>query len=279
MNKLFGYSGGKQKHNYIINSIIMRSNKDIYCEPFLGSGFTFLNLKKEFKVYHIAEKSRVLLNIFKQGIENKDIFQFKDYFYKKNKEYNGINTYDGFYAYRKYYNENVYKLNNLECAFGTIILISNCINSMFRENENGIGFNNSFGNRFLSKYKINNIYNAFNYLQKLKGKVLYYIDYKDIRINDALYFLDPPYFNSNINYSGWFENDTKNMLDFYNLKDNDIIYTDILNKYGDIKFKNKIFLQNIKNISPNRKRELSKKEVLYSNIFINDLEVVSHFIF
>ena len=62
----------------------------------------------------------------------------------------------------------------------------------------------------------------------------------------------------------WIDSDG-NHITTAELKENDYLYTDIENKYGDTFFQNKLFLQNIKNIGPIRKEESFLKEVLYFN--------------
>ena len=45
MNKFFRYSGAKDKFTSLIN-INIKTDKKIYCEPFIGSGAVLFNLNK-----------------------------------------------------------------------------------------------------------------------------------------------------------------------------------------------------------------------------------------
>ena len=73
-----------------------------------------------------------------------------------------------------------------------------------------------------------------------------------------------PYYLSNLANNYWNETNTKTLVENLNL-DNDIIYSDIKNAYGDTKFKNYIEPNILKNISPSRKKETLHKEVFYYN--------------
>jgi len=55
MRKLYTYMGSKDRHLDLLNSIIENSNAKNYCEPFLGSGSVFLNLKKDFEKYYLND--------------------------------------------------------------------------------------------------------------------------------------------------------------------------------------------------------------------------------
>ena len=50
MNKFFRYSGCKDKFTSIINANI-KTDKQIYCEPFAGSGAVLFNLNRQFNKY------------------------------------------------------------------------------------------------------------------------------------------------------------------------------------------------------------------------------------
>lgn len=55
MRKLYTYMGSKDRHLNLLNSIIENSTSKNYCEPFLGSGSVFLNLKKDFEKYYLND--------------------------------------------------------------------------------------------------------------------------------------------------------------------------------------------------------------------------------
>jgi hypothetical protein len=255
--------GSKDRYLDIINNKINSSKKDIYVEYFLGSGIVFFNLQKNFKEYHLAEKDRVLLNCYKQIIYNIDPDEAIKYF-NTMENYYKYNTYDGFYKYREYFNEKLWKTDSKEEALGIIILVTICINNMYRFGNNG--FNSSYGDRFLTEFKKRRIKLLIQYVQKFKKNINFYEDYREcLNIKNSCCFIDPPYFKVDMaNSNGWNENELKYLLNNLDYK-NDIIYTDIKNKIGDKFFNKSMKLDKLKNISPNRKEETLHDERLYFN--------------
>lgn len=261
--------GSKDRYIEDINRYIHKSNKKIYVEPFLGGGSIFLNLYKNFDYYFLSEKDENLINIYKHAMDDIKENEFSLYFKNISKNYK-VNTYNDFYSFRDYFNNTLWKSNTKEEAFALIILSTICINNMYRFGKNG--FNQSFGNGFLTDMKIKRIENTFKYLSQRKNSIVIENDYKKVlNINDALYFCDPPYYKANMaNSSNWGEEDTKYLLNSLNYKDNDILYTDIENESGNNIFKYKQKLSMLKNISPNRKIETVHNEILYSTFKIKN---------
>ena len=64
MNKFFRYSGAKDKFTSLIN-INIKTDKKIYCEPFIGSGAVLFNLNKSFDKYIINDIDRNIIRIYK----------------------------------------------------------------------------------------------------------------------------------------------------------------------------------------------------------------------
>jgi len=274
--KLFNYMGSKLRHINIINEYIKMSDKKVYAEPFLGSGCVFLNLEKEFDRYYLCEKDDNVYRLFKNIIENIEVEDFTDYFNDTLKTYQ-LNQYDDYYSYREMWNNDLWQSDKKEESFGLIMLSCCCINSMFRFGKNG--FNQGFGGRFINKEKIDRSEKTIEYIKNKKDRIFLYDNYNKLfELNNALVFLDPPYFKNPLGNGSWDEDKTKYMLDFFNKKNNDIIYTDIDNSHGEALFKNKYKLDIIKNISPNRKGEILLDEVIYSN-FYNKEQIKSNKLF
>jgi len=266
MNKLFGYMGSKQKYIDIINSKINESDKKVYTEPFLGSGSIFINLTRQFDKYYISENQKDILNIFKWMPQITVKFA-KEYFNKVKKDID-YNTKQGFYEFREYWNNTLRERYNELSALGLIILITNSINNMARFGPNG--YNQSYGSRYLTDFKKKRIFNTIKYLGKIKDKIEYFNDYKDCieSLHDSVIFVDPPYYLAPMYTCNWDEKDTKNMLDELNLEDNNVIYTDIENPYGNTRFKNKIELKKTKKGQTNPttgKRKKLLNEIMYFN--------------
>ena len=68
------------------------------------------------------------------------------------------------------------------------------------------------------------------------------------------------------NHNNWSKQNLEKMFSILDFDSNDIIYFDIENGIGNKYFENKIFLNKIKNISPNRKEEKILNEVCYYSI-------------
>jgi site-specific DNA-adenine methylase len=273
MNKLFGYMGGKARYVDILNTYINKSDKNIYVEPFLGSGVVLLNLEKEFDQYIVGELNSSLLNIFNQLSKNSEDkiistiekFESKINFRKK----------EEFYKFRDWWNERLYKTNTFAEAIGLIILITCSINNASRFGPNG--YNQSFGNRFFTDVKKKKLMNAAKRLRSLNGKIIFCNDWSLCLLpktkNNALCYLDPPYYLSTgagINGKVWTEIDAALMIKKVKAMNYDVVYTDIKNPYGDMNFKNHKKLNILKegSVRPGKSKRYGKtyNEVLYYKI-------------
>lgn len=261
--QLFGYAGSKQKHLKTINKFISASTKEIYVEPFLGSGAVLLNLEKEFKEYHIAEKYNSIINVFKWISKDENYYNKFEKFYLENYS---IRNYDEFYKFREYYNTQLLNSSVIEESFAIIMLAQHCINRMFRENDNTKNFNSSFGNRFLNRIHLNYIKVSCQRIYGIRNKLYFYNDYKDcIDIKNSIQFIDPPYFKRTTGYGNWNEENTIELLNKIDLSNN-VIYTDFYHEHANKKFKNKYLIGSIKSISPSGHNNIENEEFLYTNI-------------
>jgi len=246
--RFFKYSGSKFKYTDKINSLIL-TDKKIFIEPFIGSGAVLFNLKKEFNEYIINDKDRNIIRIYKT-------FKEIDFEFYKNelnfiKEKFGslilkedIKAKENYYNFRNWFNKNYWKTETNKEGVYLHILANSCINSFFRFGPNGM--NQSFGNRF---YFLDE--KTFNHISKVLKKVkIYNTDYKEILEiykNSAFYFIDPPYFSQKSSYYSFSENE---YIEFLNqIKNKEVLYTDILNNYNKI-FKDKELIREIISTSP-----------------------------
>lgn len=260
--KLFSYAGSKDKHLDLISNFVKNTKYEIYCEPFLGSGVIFFNLRKKFKKYILAEKDTNLFNLFNHlffsTINEGDFTKFFHYIDSK---YN-VSTYEGFYSFRDYFNKNLWNSNSVEEAFSLIILANNCINSLYRFGE--IGFNSSFGNRNLSRFKCLRVELTIKKIKSFKNIFLFNDFDECMQFNNCFYILDPPYHSKYVGYS-WSVEDLKNLLSKLNFKNNNYLYFDIENELGNFYFNNKIQLLPLRSIAP-KNRDKFSNEVLYYSI-------------
>jgi site-specific DNA-adenine methylase len=262
ISKLFQYMGNKLVHIDMINNLIKKSNKNIYVEPFLGSAQVLLNLRKQFTSYYVSEIDSNLLNIYEQMflIEENEFT-----FYVNNLNYD-VSTYNGYYSFRDHFNTTLWKTQTKEEAFALIVLMNSCINSMYRMGKNG--FNQSYGNGFTSDYRSRDFEYSLKRFKFIKDKLFITNNaFNIMNLKDSLYILDPPYqINEMANSNGWNIEYLQEMFIKLDFISNDIIYFDIENEIGNKYFKNKIFLNKIRNISPNRKEEKILNEVCYYKI-------------
>ncbi len=260
------YAGAKDSFAPIINTIINRSNKRVYIEPFCGSAGIFFNLEKEFDQYILCDLDRNVIRIlesfqngtyekYQQCIEGVNIL-FGDI--KKDKE--------AYYAFRNAFNKTHLNKNKITEGFYLHMLYNSCINSMARFGPNG--FNQSYGNRFmiLNEEEFNVIHTK---LQKAK---IICADFFDLVLNilpenpaDCLFFLDPPYIKRPVGYKTISNDFYINYIEWcktYNRAD--IVYTDI--NHDDLPEFDKYELRTMQNISPNRRSEYLDTEVILTNI-------------
>jgi hypothetical protein len=139
------------------------------------------------------------------------------------------------------------------------------MNGMCRFGNHGV--NVSVGNGLFENYKLGRLIETIKYFQNYKN-INFYNNAKELyNIKNSLMILDPPYYLREMAVTGdWIENDLKEMMSIIDLDNNDIIYTDINNPYGNDKFKTFIKLEKLKSISPNRHEEMFHDEILYYKI-------------
>lgn len=271
-NKLLRYAGSKDTYVSIINPEINRTNKTTYVEPFLGSGGVFINLEKEFDKYIINDIDPAIVRIFKTVKES----SYEDFilFYERVickygnfktsrdsilKEQYKVN----YYNFRNDFNKKLWKTNTQEEGFALILIYNSCLNSLARWGPNG--FNQSWGDRMFIPDK-----SSWDIIQsRLKRTKIYNKDFFELintidNIDDCLLFLDPPYISApSFAYKTINTNYYKDFLTFCKETHAHILYTDV--DHDDLNF-NKITLRdNMRNISPNRKEEFKKKEIMFIN--------------
>lgn len=259
MNKFFRYSGAKDKFTSIINTNI-KTDKKIYCEPFIGSGVVLFNLNKNFDKYIINDIDRNIIRIYKS-------FKTISYDYYKEVIDSVFNKFGRFtdtetaktnyYNFRHWFNENHWNADTDLEGIYLHMLANSCINSMLRFGPNGM--NQGFGLRFseLDQNTFNNVQNI------LKRTEIYNGSYKDLLKEDAFFFFDPPYASQASSYSGFSFEDQEEFLEL--IKDKEYLYTDILNDVN-LKLPNRLVLREMVSTAPStNKSKNSNIECLFSS--------------
>jgi len=283
--KLFSYPGAKYHIVPIVNKLISRLDLDIYIEPFLGSGDIFLNLNKDFKFYTLNDISFDLMNIWNTFKEIDYELYKKEIMFIRNKFGDIGKDKEAYYTFRDFFNEKFYKICGKEYNRRGIylhILISSCINHLVRFGPKG--FSQSYGKRWniLSELDFKNFKRVLE--DETFTKQFFFCNYNWIHIpnlynylnqGNVLFFMDPPYYNSQIQTYGKNNFNRNDLIKFLKLISNAksrIIYTDILNEYNKeyLKNWNRISIQkNMKNVGPNKIKRSGKEEYLFYNFNSN----------
>ena len=274
MNKFFRYSGAKDKFTTLINMNI-KTNKNIYCEPFIGSGAVLFNLNKSFDKYIINDIDRNIIRIYKsfKNISYEYYKEVIDSVFNKFGRFTDDRRYiskeageageAGEVAKTNYYNFrnwfNIYYWNTDTEIEGIYlhILANSCINSMLRFGPNGM--NQGFGNRcyILDKRNFNNIQNI------LQRTEIYNGSYKDLLKEDAFFFFDPPYASQASSYTGFSFQDQEEFLEL--ISDKEYLYTDILNEVNS-KLTNRLIMREMVSTAPSSdKSKNTNIECLFSS--------------
>lgn len=259
MTKFFSYSGSKIKYVSLINSFL-QTDKEIYIEPFVGSGAIFFNLEKKFKRYILNDSDKNIIKVYEsfKNASYNDLLNCKEYIERTFGDIKESKT--AYYSFKNWFN----MTEHTEIVYGLFLwfLINSCINSFVRFGPNG--FNQAFGSRgyFLTEPEFDTIKSKLN-LAEFRNT-----DYKNLLLefgNTAFYFLDPPYFSQGSSYSSF---SLENYLEFLRLiEDKDFLYTDILNEHNK-NMNYKLLIRDIRNTAPasdKSVRKTSNLEYLFSS--------------
>lgn len=271
MNKLLRYAGSKDAFIDIINPEINVSTKSIYVEPFLGSGGIFNNLEKEFDQYIINDIDPAIVRIFKT-VKESSYDDFLTFYNKVNTKYGNFKagldpelkeqTKANYYNFRNDFNKKLWKTDTEEEGFGLILIYNSCLNSLARWGPNG--FNQSWGNRLY----LPDDTNWNNIKAKLERTTIYNLDFfkllDNVKQEDCMMFLDPPYISApSFAYKTINKNYYANFLKFCRETPAHILYTDV--DHDDLDLRKITLRDNMRNVSPNRKEEFKKKEIMFIN--------------
>lgn len=192
------WSGSKRKILPLILPFV-DSSKEIYVEPFLGSGTMLLNMlsNKKFHEFHVNDINYDLVNFF-EILKNESpqlitqLTHLCDYY---NSLQTMIDKKEYYYDIRTQYNHG--NLNHLLRAKFFWFLTKTCFNGVYRVNRKG-EYNVPFGQKEHIRIDIQNLKFISQNLDRVK---FYNNDYADFLmninfdgiLNKSFLYLDPPY--------------------------------------------------------------------------------------
>jgi DNA adenine methylase len=202
MKPLITYYGGKQKLATTIVPLLAPHN--LYCEPFFGGGAIFF-AKEVSNVEVINDTNRELMNFYRQVQHN---------FIDLEKEIRiSLHSRD-LHRQAKVINENPDMFNELKRAWAIWVLAAQSFASKL---DGPWGYDIK---KHSTSLKITNKRSNFTeeYAIRLMNVQIECADALRIMTSrdspDSFFYLDPPYFNSNMgHYNGYTEDDFRNLLD------------------------------------------------------------------
>jgi len=161
INKFMRYQGSKDHFVPEFNKLYEKTNKNIFCELFLGSGAIFINCQDSFDEYILNDNNENIMSIWNAVIKftYNDFMNVKKFIFDK---FGDIKTNkEAYYKFRNWYNENIHFSGKTEKGICLYYLANSCINSMLRFGPNGM--NQSYGNRLFIFQRMNLIILKINY--------------------------------------------------------------------------------------------------------------------
>lgn len=260
----FRYSGSKVRFIDLINRHLVTS-KDVYCEPFVGSGAVVFNLEKEFSSYILGDIDRNIISIYSSfsKISYSDYVEILESVKTKFGEFKSVGDQstekakENYYAFRDWFNAESWMSGSIEEGVYLHILSNSCINSFLRFGPNGM--NQSFGDRsyILPEKDFNKVHSV------LKKTHLHCGSYKDLIDNQAFFFFDPPYASQNSSYLGFSKSDLREFI--ASIQGKEFLYTDILNEENSI-LENRVKIREMVSTAPSTtKAKNGNEEFLFGS--------------
>ena len=254
----------------------IKTDKKVYCEPFIGSGAILFNLGElhgQFEEFVINDSCRNIIRIYKSFKE----IEYSEYLEAVQDIHNKFGWFSptrktglskdeakaNYYNFRNWFNQEHWKTDTIKEGIYLHILSNACINSFLRFGPNGM--NASFGSRelYLEEDEFNRIKSVLN------KTTIYNSDYIEVLEKykeDAFFFFDPPYASQDSSYASFSLEDLRIFLD--NIEGLEFLYTDILNDINENHpaIKDKRLIREMTSTSPNRKvQENGNMEYLFSS--------------
>ncbi|MBC1434886.1 Dam family site-specific DNA-(adenine-N6)-methyltransferase [Listeria rocourtiae] len=192
------WTGSKKK---LLNEMLYTfdKEKDIYIEPFLGSGTVLINVlnKKIYKKHYVNDINSSLIDFYKALKE--DCEGLAEYIIEICLEYNTLDTTeeksDFYYLMRERYNEELLDMYQKSSVFW--FLMKAGYNGVYRINLNG-KFNVPFGKKNTIFFDLDKAKNISILIQPVEFYCMSYHDFfntvsNKADLNNSFIYCDPPY--------------------------------------------------------------------------------------
>lgn len=192
------WTGSKKK---LLNEMLYTfdKEKDIYIEPFLGSGTVLINVlnKKIYKKYYVNDINSSLIDFYKALKE--DCARLAEYIMEICLKYNTFATEeeksDFYYLMRVRYNEELSDMYQRSSVFW--FLMKAGYNGVYRINLNG-KFNVPFGKKNTIFFDLDKAENISTLIQPVEFYCMGYHEFLNtvsnkVDLNNAFTYCDPPY--------------------------------------------------------------------------------------
>ena len=200
INSPFNYTGNKFK---LLSQIIPLFNKSrTFVDVFAGGGSVYSNVCENYDFIIVNDIIKELIEIHKELIDNKEYFMKTVRTISPNK----FDKYE-YVQLRKRYNSE----KKPEQLYA---LMLSCNNNMMRFNKK-FEFNQTFGHRTLNNSTVKKVDEFSEHLKKYRSKIYFMsANFTEIQmIEDCMYYLDPPYSNTEAGYNAFWSK--KNEEDLY----------------------------------------------------------------
>lgn len=167
----------------IFQSFDRHYNTSNYIEPFFGSGGAYCNLPIQFDKYECSDIIPFVIDFLNSKY---DFDMLATFFEGVMKRWDIQNCKEDYYSFRDFWNQNKDKSDKLK-NIGFILLANACINNMMRFGPQG--FNQSYGNRSITKERLCSLYSLVKPNTVFKVKDFREVEY----VTDSFVYLDPPY--------------------------------------------------------------------------------------
>lgn len=252
----------------MVNRMIPDSTA-VYCEPFLGSGGIYRNLKKDsIKRLLISDIDSRIVRVWESLFAIEKYSDLMNVVKKVFSDFGDISSDKAsYYAFRKWFNETHLLSGSFESGLYMYILFSSCMNDIIRFGKSG--FTGTFGKGMTVMTEL-----QFLRMKELQSRTeLRCEDYKESleRVgDDGFVFLDPPYFSRPIAYSKGFsaKEYSEFLIAIKKLKCR-VIYTDVLDEFNSKEMDGwnmRVIRKDMKSIAPSKHSESSGySEVMFFN--------------
>ncbi len=276
----FRWAGSKKK---LLNEMLISfdSEKEIYIEPFLGSGIVLLNIinQKSYKRYYVNDINQNIIDFYKEIQMNLlDLIKELKIITHKYNEFSSLKEKERFF-YNKRERFNGRNISKLEKSVLFWFLMKTCFNGVYRVNSHN-EFNVPFGKKekiVLDEdyfVKINELIQDVHFMCEPYEKFINQLN-EFVNYDDCFIYMDPPYLpetSSTINHILYTKNKFKHMefikyLNSIKKTKASIMISMSKSKYGDLLYGAGFHMNSLNEIirTVNPHRIIKSKEIAYTN--------------